>query len=191
MGVPDGIPIFLPARISCNPRIFMNSRMGLRVNYPDCCNHRGSSAMTGNTEHYPISLEQEVIWGDMDAFGHVNNTVYFRYFEDARMAFFECCGANEHKAKTRIGPILASTQCDFRAPLSYPDHIRIVTWAEEFRPRRFSMRYRVFSVSQSRLVAEGSGLVVFYDYAQGQSCEIPADIVERIQHLHAGFNPPQ
>jgi acyl-CoA thioester hydrolase len=147
--------------------------------------------MQDTDPHYPISLEQEVIWGDMDAFEHVNNTVYFRYFEDARMAFFERCGANQHKARTRVGPILASTQCDFRAPLSYPERIRIVTWVEDIRPRRFTMRYRVFSLAQPRLVAEGSGLVVFYDYAQGQSCEIPADIAERIHSLQAGFNPPQ
>ena len=38
---------------------------------------------------YPIVITQEVIWADMDAYRHVNNAVYFRYFESARMAYFE------------------------------------------------------------------------------------------------------
>ena len=142
-----------------------------------------------NHTAYPISLEQDVLWGDMDAFGHVNNTVYFRYFEDARMAFFEACGMSEHKLATQVGPILASTQCDFRAPLSFPARIRIVTWAEQFKPKRFTMQYRVFSLATQQLVAEGTGLVVFYDYGQNRSCEIPASLVERIHSLQAGFNP--
>ena len=74
-------------------------------------------------EEYAVIVKQDVIWGDMDAFSHVNNTVYFRYFEDARMAFFEKTGVIAHMDSTNIGPILASTQCQFRAPLSYPDHI--------------------------------------------------------------------
>ncbi len=138
---------------------------------------------------YPISLEQAVLWGDMDAFGHVNNTVYFRYFEDVRMAFFDRCGVTEHKLATQVGPILAATQCDFRAPLGYPERIRIVTWAEQFKPKRLTMQYRVFSLDQPKLVAEGTGLVVFYDYAQGRSCEIPLAVLERIYGLQAGFDP--
>lgn len=46
-------------------------------------------------EQYPIVLSQDLIWGDMDAFEHVNNTVYFRYFEDARLAYFEKLGMLE------------------------------------------------------------------------------------------------
>ena len=40
-------------------------------------------------KEYPVVLNQDIIWGDMDAFGHINNTVYFRYFEDARIAYFD------------------------------------------------------------------------------------------------------
>ena len=71
---------------------------------------------------YPIVLQQDVIWGDMDAFGHVNNTVYFRYFEDARIAYFDEIGINDFKEKSQLGPILATTHCNFKCPLEYPDH---------------------------------------------------------------------
>ena len=46
-------------------------------------------------QEYPVVLSQDIIWGDMDAFGHVNNTVYFRYFEDARIAYFDQIGVHE------------------------------------------------------------------------------------------------
>ncbi len=76
-------------------------------------------------KQYPTVLSQDVIWGDMDAFGHVNNTVYFRYFEDARLAYFDTVKMLEYKAENNVGPILANTECNFKLPLQYPDHIYI------------------------------------------------------------------
>ena len=96
-------------------------------------------------EDYPVVLSQDVIWGDMDAFGHVNNTVYFRYFEDARIAYFDKIGVHEHKEKMHIGPILATTNCDFRLPLEYPDRVQIVTRGHILSPKKFNMYYGVYS----------------------------------------------
>ena len=61
---------------------------------------------------YPVVLQQDVIWGDMDAYGHVNNTVYFRYFEDARIAYLDKIGAHEVKEKFNLGPILATARSE-------------------------------------------------------------------------------
>jgi len=58
-------------------------------------------------KEYPVVLSQDVVWGDMDAFGYVNNTEYFRHFEDARIAYFDRIGVHEHKEQSGIGPILA------------------------------------------------------------------------------------
>ena len=74
---------------------------------------------------YPVELTQDLVWGDMDAFQHINNAVYFRYFEDIRISYFERIKVIDHMNKTQIGPILASTKCDFRAPLTFPDTIQI------------------------------------------------------------------
>ncbi|MCG8668151.1 MAG: acyl-CoA thioesterase [Pseudomonadales bacterium] len=134
-------------------------------------------------QQFPIVLTQPLIWGDMDAYDHINNTVYFRYFEDARIAYFEKIGVNEHKRETNLGPILASTSCNFRLPLQYPDQIHIVATIEDLKEKRFTMKYKVYSQSHDALAAEGEGLVVFYDYNQQKSCPIPEAIVERIQAL--------
>ena len=61
----------------------------------------------------PITLQQDLLWSDMDAYQHVNNAVYFRYFEDARMAYFEKIGVNTYMAEHQVGPILAATSADF------------------------------------------------------------------------------
>lgn len=132
---------------------------------------------------YPLTISQDVIWGDMDAFGHINNTVYFRYFENIRMAFFEKSSVNQHKDATQIGPILASTQCQFRAPLTFPDKIQIATRIANLDTlvsgeKRFTMEYAVFSESLDCIAAKGEGLIVYYDYAQNKSCAVPDSIIK-------------
>ena len=134
-------------------------------------------------KEYPIVLQQDVIWGDMDAFGHVNNTVYFRYFEDARIAYFDKIGAHELKEESKIGPILATTHSDFKLPLEYPDRIHIAGRSTILGPKKFNMHYAVYSERFDAIAAEGEGLLVYYDYAKGISCEIPGVIVAAIEAL--------
>lgn len=138
-------------------------------------------------KQYPVVIEQPLIWGDMDAYEHINNTVYFRYFEDARIAYFDKIGVNDHKKTTNIGPILASTTCNFRLPLKFPDTIKIVASVEELKEKRFTMKYKVFSKNYDALAAEGEGLVVFYDYNQEKSCPIPDEVVAAIESLNASI----
>lgn len=142
--------------------------------------------MEGLQGKYPLVLSQELNWGDMDAFQHINNAVYFRYFEDARIADFEKMKIVEHKNETQIGPILASTRCDFRAPLTYPDTIQIATVVQDIRRKRFTMKYLVYSHRLKQVAAEGEGLIVYYDYQRGESCAIPPVIIASINALQAG-----
>jgi acyl-CoA thioester hydrolase len=134
---------------------------------------------------YPVVLQQDVIWGDMDAFGHVNNTVYFRYFEDSRIAYFDKIGVHEIKEKFGIGPILATTHSNFKIPLEYPDRLHIAGRSTILGPKKFNMHYSVYSERFEAIAAEGEGLLVFYDYANGGSCEIPELIVTAIQALES------
>jgi acyl-CoA thioester hydrolase len=140
-------------------------------------------------DDYPVVLSQDVIWCDMDAFGHINNTVDFRYFEDARIAYFDKIGVHEHKEKMQIGPILATTHCDFRLPLEYPDRVQIVTRSRILSAKKFNMYYAVYSERLGGMVAEGEGLLLYYDYAAGKSCEIPGTVVTAINALERQVAP--
>ncbi len=130
-----------------------------------------------------VHIELPVVWGEMDAFEHVNNVVYFRYFESARIAYFDRVGVNAYMKAHQIGPILASTQCRFKAPLTYPDTVTVGTRVESLGEDRFLMRYYVKSHASGRIAAEGDGLIVYFDYAQQRKHEIPAPIVEAIRGL--------
>ena len=122
-------------------------------------------------------------WGDMDAMGHVNNTVYLRYFESARIAYFERVGFLDEMALSGIGPILASTRCRFRLPLTYPDRVAVGASVSEIEADRFLMLYRIVSESKGALAAEGDGLIVAYDYREKRKAGLPARVRERIEDL--------
>ncbi len=138
---------------------------------------------TAKLDGYPVQLSQEVVWGDMDAFQHVNNTVYFRYFEDIRLKLMAQTGMMDILNQTNIGPILASTSCDFRAPLTYPDIIFIGTRISNIQERKISMEYLVVSEKLNKIVAEGTGLMVYYDYEAGKTCAVPEAIAAAVQKL--------
>lgn len=129
---------------------------------------------------YPVIVESPVIWGDMDAYEHVNNTVYFRYFETARIAFFDQLQFKEVKDETGIGPILASTQCRFRIPLTYPDTVSIGARVTDVQGDRFTMLYRVVSHRHNKVAAEGEGLLIAYDYNALSKASLPEVIQNRI-----------
>jgi acyl-CoA thioester hydrolase len=131
-------------------------------------------------ETYPVVIETPVAWGEMDSLKHVNNIVYFRYFESVRMAYFERLDFWKYMEETGIGPILASTQCRFRVPLTYPDTVSIGTRVSEIEDDRFLMKYVVVSQRLGKIAAEGEGLIVPYDYRALKKAPLPSEIKERI-----------
>jgi acyl-CoA thioester hydrolase len=131
----------------------------------------------------PVVIEIPVAWGEMDSLRHVNNIVYFRYFESARMAYFQQLDIWNYMNETGIGPILASTACKFKIPLTYPDVVSVGTKVSEIAADRFNMKYVVFSHNHAKLAAEGEGLIVSYDYRALKKAPLPDEIKERIKIL--------
>ena len=132
---------------------------------------------------FPVIIDIPVAWGDMDAFQHVNNIIYFRYFESVRIAYFEKAGFIEVMNETGIGPILAATQCKFKAPLSYPDTISVGTSISNLQEDRFLMTYRVVSHQMQRIAAEGEGLIVAYNYRENKKAPLPDRVRTRILEI--------
>ena len=139
----------------------------------------------GFLEGFPVMFDQPVSWGEMDALGHVNNIVYFRYFESARMAYFQHIGFGADLATAGIGPILAETKCRFRAALTYPDFISTGARVTEIQTDRFLMEYAVASYCTGGIAAQGTGLVVSYDYGAGSKAPLPAGIARKIGELES------
>jgi acyl-CoA thioester hydrolase len=135
---------------------------------------------------YPVVVEGPVGWGEMDAFGHLNNIVYFRYFETARIAYFERLDVPAFLQRDPVGPILAETTCRFRAALSYPDRVSIGARVASVGEDRFVMRYAVFSHRLGRLAAEGEGTLVCFDYRQNRKAAVPEKLRAHIAALESG-----
>jgi acyl-CoA thioester hydrolase len=135
---------------------------------------------TTDLSGFPIVITTDLRWGDMDAFGHVNNTLFLRYFEMARVAHFEAIGF--HRAKG-TGPILGHVTCRYIRPLTHPDRIRIGTRVKEVGEDRFTQEYVLVSGAQDRVAAVGEGVVVAYDYDQGRRGILPGEVKARIRAL--------
>ncbi|MFU8821484.1 MAG: acyl-CoA thioesterase [Gammaproteobacteria bacterium] len=134
---------------------------------------------------FPVKVDIPVAWGEMDAFGHVNNVVYFRYFESARIAYFAAVGYMDLMRATGVGPILAATECRFRLPLEYPDTVTVGARVAEIEEDAFLMRYFAVSRAHGRVAAEGSGRIVSYDYEQKRRAPLQAILRERLEHLES------
>ena len=132
---------------------------------------------------FPCILEIPVQWGEMDAYGHVNNTVLFRYFESARIAFLEAIGMIATMEQDQVGAILASTSCKFLRPLFHPDTALVGGRARDIGEDRFTMEYRVVSAAQDALAAFGDGVIVCYDYKAGRKCALPAAVRAGLERI--------
>ena len=132
------------------------------------------------TNAYPVVIEIPVAWGDMDAFQHVNNIMYFKYFESARISYFEKINFMEVMNETGIGPILASTQCRYKIPLTYPDHVTVGAKVDTIEKERFIMKYVVVSHKHEKIAALGEGVLVTFDYQNNKKALIPDKIKKRI-----------
>ena len=132
---------------------------------------------------FPVVVEIPVTWGDMDSFQHVNNVIYFRYFESARIQYFEAVGLMDIVEQLGVGPILGSTSCRYRTPLTYPDTVYVGAKITEMHEKRFTMEYLIVSEQHPETVAEGSGVVICYNYQKNQSTQIPEVVHHAIEKL--------
>jgi acyl-CoA thioester hydrolase len=132
---------------------------------------------------FPVIVRVPVQWGDMDALGHVNNAVYFTWFESARIALFQRVGL-AITGVPAVGPILASTRCDFLAPVRYPAEVVAGTRVGRLGNTSFTMEYEVALAGVAeRPVARGEGVVVLIDYRDGAKVPLPPALREALAAL--------
>lgn len=115
-----------------------------------------------------------VRWGDMDALGHVNNTVYFRYAEQARIEWLLSLGYPDI-VEVEEGPVIINTSCTFLKPITYPATVEVRTLIG--RPGRSSLptyfEMRVVGSGEDTLYAEGAAKVVWWNPRTGKSLTLP------------------
>lgn len=138
----------------------------------------------GSTK-FPARVDLPVEWNYLDAFGHVNNTHYIRWFESARVAYLQGCELITWMKPDPVGPILASIECHYRRPLYFPDTVRIGARAEEIGRSRMVLYHMVYSLQQREIVADGRSYVVLFDYHRERPTRIPDEDRQRIEQFEA------
>jgi acyl-CoA thioester hydrolase len=138
---------------------------------------------------FPVIVELDVAWGEMDAYAHVNNVVYFRYFENARIVYLDHIGWMTSMRETGLGPIIASTQARFRKPVNYPDHLLVGARVTDVQSDRVTFEYKLVSTKLNAVAAEGLAVVVSYDYLQRSKAPIPKPIRKAIEEMERSRKP--
>lgn len=132
----------------------------------------------------PVSIEVPVAWGEQDAFGHLNNVAYLRYFESARMHFLDRIGVLRSHRESGLGVILASTTCDFKKPVEWPARLSVRCGCTAIGNTSFTMAYEIRD-EQGDLVATGSSVQVMYDYEARAKSPVPPAIRSAIERLQS------
>jgi acyl-CoA thioester hydrolase len=123
-------------------------------------------------DEFPVKINLTVNWGEMDAYGHVNNANYFRYFEASRVRYIEEIGFHEYFRSQGFAGVLSRVSCNFIVPLKYPDDLTIGTRVTEISSDTIVMEHFVAS-SQKGLVAFGESELAIYDFSKDRKIQIP------------------
>ncbi|WBA86468.1 acyl-CoA thioesterase [Endozoicomonas sp. GU-1] len=137
-------------------------------------------------EDYPVITEIPVAWGDMDALQHVNNVVYFRYFESARIDYFGKMQMMEQAKGSGIGPVISHTQCFYKVPVTYPDTLLVGSRVRDVQEDRFTMEYAIFSKSLNKVTTTGTATGVMFNFLTNRKTSIPEEVKAHIQTIEAG-----
>lgn len=124
-------------------------------------------------DDFPSIITLPLQWGDQDAFGHVNNTVYLRWFESSRIAYMDDVGLGAMMETDGIGPILASIGCDYRRQLTFPDTVHIGAKVTRIGRTSLDVCHEVRSDGEPGVIAEGRSTIVVFDYKKQRPVPVP------------------
>jgi acyl-CoA thioester hydrolase len=133
-----------------------------------------------------FSMVQRVRFGDLDAMQHMNNVEFLRFFETARIDYIRSLMPERAPTKRQeFGFIFAECHIAYRAPAFYDEEIRTFVWASELARSSLRVEFEMRSESDGRLIADGYGVLVGYDYVEGRARPIPDELRGRIDIVPA------
>ena len=129
---------------------------------------------------FPALITLPILWGDMDALNHVNNTVHLRWMESSRIRYIEQAGMRELLDAHQLGPILASVNCNYKRQLRYPGHVIVGTRVAQVGRSSLSLAHCVVNQESGELAATGESVVVVFDFEKQRPRRIPEDVRDAI-----------
>lgn len=137
----------------------------------------------GSLSGFAVVVVCPVQWGEMDAYQHVNNVTYLRWFETGRAAYFDEARLWKRGTPDEVGPIFHSVQCRYRVPLTYPDEVEIGVRVVDVGFDRFTVEHVIFSRTHDCIAAEGRGVIVAYDYQAKTKAPLPPSWLEAFRRI--------
>ncbi|MGR5133355.1 acyl-CoA thioesterase [Vibrio alfacsensis] len=134
---------------------------------------------------FPVITEIKVAWGEMDALQHVNNAVYFRYFETARLDYFNKINLLVDLKTTQVGPVLSETQCRYKLPVTFPDTLLIGSRVVDMQEDRLTMEYQVLSKKWGKITTIATATGVMFDFKNNVKTAIPNHVRHSILELES------
>ncbi len=141
--------------------------------------------MDTQLKNFPVVTEIKVAWGEMDALQHVNNVVYFRYFETARLDYFNQINLLVDLQTSQIGPVLSETQCRYKLPVTFPDTLLIGSRVIDMQDDRMTMEYQVFSKKWGKVTTTATATGVMFDFKNNVKTRVPDHIRQSILELES------
>lgn len=141
---------------------------------------------------YPYEIQLEVAFRDIDAMGHVNNAVFFAYFETVRIKYLGEIMERGGLLDTELLDlplILVEASCTYKSPALLTEILHVGTGISRFGTKSFDMLYRVQG-EDGRLVAYGRTVQVMYDYIRRSAFPIPPEIREYVADFQKDWQPP-
>jgi acyl-CoA thioester hydrolase len=121
-------------------------------------------------------------WGDMDAMGHVNNTVYFRYMEQARISWFDSL-VPEEDAWQSTGIVIANASCNYKRAMTYPGTVEVRLLIGAPGGSSVPTFYELRVDSDPLPYADGAAVVVFVDMKTQKPARVPEGIRNRLESI--------
>lgn len=122
-----------------------------------------------------------VRWGDMDMLGHINNVIFFRYIESARIAYFDELLGADPNIWGGEGPILAEIQCRFMQQLHYPAQLDIGTRTLQIGGRSLQLECAIFRRGEEMPAASSRAAIVWFNYKRQAAVAVPEALRETIR----------
>jgi len=118
-------------------------------------------------------------WGDMDAMGHVNNTVYFRYMETIRIDYFHSIGCEP--SPQGQGPVIVNAFCNFYKQLEYPGNVLVKMYVSDPGRTTFESWCTLELVGRPGVIyAAGGATTIWVDFPNQKAVNLPDDIRARV-----------
>jgi acyl-CoA thioester hydrolase len=127
-----------------------------------------------------FAMTHPIRWGDMDAMGHVNNTVYFRYLESLRIAWFDSIGCvPDPKGE---GPVIVNAFCNFYKQLEYPGDIYLTMYASDPARTTFETWATIERIDVAGVIyAAGGATTIWTDFVAQKAVPLPAWVAELVR----------